>query len=403
MKSLLALVVSSKAKAASALWTFPSILVAALVIAWGAESAQFLVSQGFVLAIISWLQTSPEFVVEGLIAWRQDVTLMTANFTGATRLLIGFGIPTVFLTAYLFNLKRKHAGRHLKSIKLRPENSVPVLGLFVPIAYAIFIVLKASLHIGDALALILIYAAYLYVIRKIPPTETETLDEMEPVPRYILTRSKKVRNLLILGCFLFGGLVIFLVAEPFLESMLALATVLGFSEYFFVQWVAPFLSEFPEFISASYWARTVKKAPMGLMNTVSSIIAELTLLVALIPIVYSISRGAFKHFGFRTLFDLSVIPFDHLHQIEILLTAIAALLAFTLLLKMEIFWYEAIGLFGLWFYQFAVPSSREEIIIVYGFWIVIELVRGVVDRNRFKVWTTFRELAGKHIFKRQTA
>src|SRR5574341_295506 len=357
MKTFLSALVASKSKAAAAFWTFPSILIAALAIAWGAESAQFLISQGFVLAIISWLQTSPEFVVEGLIAWKQNITLMTANFTGATRLLIGFGMPTVFLTTYLFNLKnhKKHGrARHLKSISLKPENAVPVMGLLLPIIYAIFIVIKASLLIGDAAVLIAIYAAYLFIIRKIPPQETESLEEMEPVPRYILTRPKKIRNFLILACFLFGGVISFFAAEPFFESMLALAVVLGLSDYFFVQWVAPFLSEFPEFISASYWARTVKKAPMALMNTVSSAIAELTLLVALIPIVYSFSRG-----------EPSVIPFDHLHRTEILLTALQALLDFVLLANMEFRWYEALGLFGLWFFQFVVPHSREEIMFVY--------------------------------------
>jgi cation:H+ antiporter len=388
MKSILTSLVAAKSKALSALWTFPSILIAALAIAWGAESAQFLISQGFVLAIISWLQTSPEFVVEGIIAWKQNITLMTANFTGATRLLFGFGMPTVFLTAYLFNLRshKKHGrARHLKSITLKPENAVPVMGLVIPILYAVFIVIKASLHIGDAAALIVIYAAYLFIIRKIPPQEVESLEEMEPVPRFILTRPKKLRNLLILSCFLFGGTVIFFVAEPFLESMLALAVVLGLSDYFFVQWVAPFLSEFPEFISASYWARTVKKAPMALMNTVSSAIAELTLLVALIPIVYSFSRG-----------EPSIIPFDHLHRTEILLTALQALLGFVLLANMEFRWYEALGLFGLWFFQLVVPHSREEIMFVYGFWILAEVIMAFFGLRKFVVFGVFKRLVKEH-------
>src|ERR1044071_3818770 len=46
-----------KNSAWSAIWTFPSILVSAFVIAWGAEGAQFLISQGLALAILAWLQT----------------------------------------------------------------------------------------------------------------------------------------------------------------------------------------------------------------------------------------------------------------------------------------------------------------------------------------------------------
>jgi len=52
----------------SALWTFPSILFSSFIIAWAAEAAQFLISQGLALAILAWLQTLPEFAVEAVIA-----------------------------------------------------------------------------------------------------------------------------------------------------------------------------------------------------------------------------------------------------------------------------------------------------------------------------------------------
>ncbi len=55
-----------KPSALSSLWTFPSILLSAFVIAWGAEAAQFLISQGLALAILAWLQTMPEFAVEAV-------------------------------------------------------------------------------------------------------------------------------------------------------------------------------------------------------------------------------------------------------------------------------------------------------------------------------------------------
>ena len=54
----------------SALWTFPSVLGSAILIAWGAEAAQFLISQGLALAILAWLQTLPEFAVEAVISYQ---------------------------------------------------------------------------------------------------------------------------------------------------------------------------------------------------------------------------------------------------------------------------------------------------------------------------------------------
>ena len=80
-------------------------------------------------------------------------------------------------------------------------------------------------------------------------------------------------------------------AEPFLGSLLAVSAALGVPQFVFVQWVAPFVSEFPEKVSAFYWARTIDRAPMALMNMVSSNINQWTLLAAMLPIVYSMSRG----------------------------------------------------------------------------------------------------------------
>src|SRR5213080_715118 len=98
--------------AGSAAWTFPSVLVSAMLIAWAAEAAQFLISQGLALAILALLQTLPEFAVEAVIAFEaakdpDKLHLVTANFTGSLRLLTGVGWPMIFATAWAFNRKRK--------------------------------------------------------------------------------------------------------------------------------------------------------------------------------------------------------------------------------------------------------------------------------------------------------
>ncbi len=94
----------------SALWTFPSILLSPFIIAWAAEAAQFLISQGLALAILAWLQTLPEFAVEAVIAWQagKDPTqthLAIANFTGSLRLLVGLGWPMIYFVAAAFGWK----------------------------------------------------------------------------------------------------------------------------------------------------------------------------------------------------------------------------------------------------------------------------------------------------------
>jgi cation:H+ antiporter len=384
--------VSIKAKALSAIWTFPSIIFSALVIGWAAEAAQFLLSQGLALAILAWLQTLPEFAVEAVIAWEagidpEKVHLITANFTGSLRLLVGLAWPMIYFTAAFFR-KRKPKGKGLVNIKLEGEHAVEVMALLPPLAYFVIIVLKGTLTLFDSVILFLMYVSYLYFLRKIPPQDQEKMEDAEKVPRMILKMKPFPRDLSIIALFLIGGYWLYSVAHPFLYSMLALATLLGVSNFVFVQWVAPFLSEFPEKVTAFNWARTVRKSPMALMNMVSSNINQWTVLVAMIPIVYSFSRG-----------EVSVIHFDPHQKMEIFLTIAQSALGFLLLANMEFRWYEALGLFVLWFTQFIFPHWREEITLVYIAWIIFELGGATFGRKRLKAFAEFKLLAKKHVFK----
>src|SRR5215468_5770868 len=115
----------------SALWTFPAMIGAAFVVAWGAEAAEFLISQGLALAILALIQTMPEFAVEAVIAWKagkhpEMVHLAIANFTGSLRLLTGFGWPMIYVVAAFSSRRRR--GRPLGTVALADEHAVEVLG-----------------------------------------------------------------------------------------------------------------------------------------------------------------------------------------------------------------------------------------------------------------------------------
>jgi len=351
---------TAKASALQSIWTFPSMIFSALVIAWGAESAQFLVSQAFALTMLAFIQTLPEFAVEGFIAWNAgksptsaNIGLMTANFTGALRLLVGLGWPLIYTTTLIFNF-RKAKKFSIISIDLENEHSIELTGLFIGSIYALLIVLKGTLNLFDSVFLISMYLVYVFILIKLPSRNEEDIQDLEFVPRYILTRKRVLRNTLIWCCFLGGGAGIIIVASPFIESALGLSFVLGVPAFMMIQWLAPFLSEFPEKISAFYWARSIVKAPMALMNMVSSGIAELTLLISIIPIIFCISLG-----------DIQTIQFDWAHRAEILLTAIQGILGVIILSKMKFRWFEAYGLFVLWFSQIYFQYSSSQVILPF--------------------------------------
>lgn len=382
-----------KGSALSAVWTFPSIIGAAVIIAWAAEAAQFLISQGMALAILAWLQTLPEFAVEAVIAWEaprlpNGVALISANFTGSLRLLVGLGWPMIFAVAAFFH-RRKHR-KPLREIRLEGEHAVEVLALLPPLVYFMVIWAKGTLTILDSVVLSILYFAYLFVLNKIPPQEAEKLSDMEVVPRTILGLRPWLRNTVIIGLFLTGGLILYLVAEPFLHSMLALAVSLGMSQYLFVQWVAPFLSEFPEKVSAFYWARKISGAPMALMNMVSSNINQWTMLVAMIPIVYSFSIGS-----------VSTVHFDDHQRLEILLTIAQSALGFILLCNMSFAWYEAGAIFTLWFAQFVYAPIHAWVAAIYFGWCAIELGLAAVGRRKLVAFGVFGDLWRRHRSRRR--
>src|SRR5689334_12189431 len=135
----------------SVLWTAPTILIAAMLIAWAAESAQFFMAQGVALAILAWLQTLPEFAVEAVLAWKQQVPLLMAGLTGALRLLTGLGWPMIYFTAAFFYKRR--TGKAMNDIRLPDEHAVEVIGLIASMAYAFWIWWSGSLGLFDAAVL----------------------------------------------------------------------------------------------------------------------------------------------------------------------------------------------------------------------------------------------------------
>lgn len=364
----------------SALWTFPSILISAFVIAWGAEAAQFLISQGLALAILAWLQTLPEFAVEAVIAWEAGkdpakTHLAIANFTGSLRLLVGLGWPMIYFVAAAFR-------RKFIAVQLEREHSVEVFGLLLPLIYFTFIWWKGTLSIWDSIPLTACYVIYLWILWKIPPVEEddEALEDLGFVPRKVLEMKGMMRGAAIGVLFVVGGVILYFSAHPFLESMLAIATSLGVSTFVFVQWVAPFLSEFPEKLSAFYWARKVRTANVALMNMVSSNINQWSILSAMIPILFVISAGTNKP-----------LVFDDFQRNEILLTILQSFLGFLLLLNLELRFAEASILFVFWIVQFVVPASRTIMTEVYLVWCAVEIAKLMFKREIPPAWSGLRE------------
>jgi cation:H+ antiporter len=269
------------------------------------------------------------------------------------------------------------------------------VGLFAPLTYMTYVYFKGSLSVWDAAWLVLIYVAYLFVLSKMPPQEHEGIEDLDLIPRTVVTSGPGVRNASIAALFIVGGAIIYFAAEPFLGSLLAVSTLVGVPSFVFVQWVAPFVSEFPEKVSAFHWARTVDRAPMALMNMVSSNINQWTLLTAMLPLVYSMSVGS-----------PAAIEFDNTQKLELLMTLGQSFIGMMFLVNMKLSWWEAAALFGLWAIQFAfspIPPGpgmigyisaniHEWVTWAYLAWSAAEVVRTMAGKRKAVAFALFARI-----------
>lgn len=363
----------SQQPALVALVTGLAIVAAAYFLSWATESLETVVSQTLALAVLALIQVLPEYSFEVVLVWGGHLELAAATMTGANRLLLGLGWPAIFFLAY-WGSRRRHQA--LTAVELDRHQAVEIVFLLLASLYSLVIVAKASLTALDAAVLVAIYVAYVFAAIRLPRREENREREAGIAAKIALTRGpRKVATVSTLLAF--GAFVIFFGAEPFIDSLLHVAVSLGLSEYLFVQWVAPFLSEFPESLTAFIWAYSVAKAPMGLANLVSSKLNQWTLLMATIPLVYSLSVG-----------HLATLKLNSLQVEEIMLTAAQTFFGIAALLDLRFGWRQATILFGLFLVQFVYPPTHVPVTIIF---VVLAVIEVFVKRHNLVLFREFSQ------------
>jgi len=314
-----------------------AIFGASFMLSWAAELAQFEIPQALALALLALIAVLPEYAVDMYFAWMagKDPTytaFATANMTGANRLLIGVGWAAVVFAFWLKTRK--------KEINLGPEHKTEVLFLGLATLYSFFIPFKGRLDLFDAAIFIAIFVLYMRRASQAEHVEPELEGPAEVMAQWGIP----ARRLVTLAFFLLSGLTIFVAAEPFAEGLLATGRTFGIEEFILVQWLAPLASESPEFIVAILFAlRTNPGASIGTL--ISSKINQWTLLIGMLPIVYSVSAG-----------QITPMEMDARQIEELLLTAAQSLFAVAVLANLSFSIGEALMLFILFAVQLLIPD-----------------------------------------------
>jgi cation:H+ antiporter len=322
-----------------ALSTGLAIFGAAFMLSWSAELAQKDIPQALAIALLALIAVLPEYAVDMYFAWSAGkdpkyTAFATANMTGANRLLIGVGWAAVVVTYWL------KTGR--RAIELEPGHKIEIFYLGVATVYSFLIPLKGRLDLIDAVAMIAIFILYMRAAAKAEHVETE----LEGPPAMIENWGEGPRRLVTALFFLFSGFTIFIAAEPFAEGLLATGRTFGIEEFILVQWLAPLASESPEFIVAILFA--LKAQPGTSMGALlSSKVNQWTLLIGMLPVVYSVSAG-----------NWGGMQMDSRQVEEIFLTAAQSLFAVAVLANLSFSLFEAVIIFILFATQLLFPDPQ---------------------------------------------
>ena len=320
------------------LFSGAGIFGAAFLLTWASEVAQLDISRALALAFLALIAVLPEYAVDVYFAWRagQDPTytaFATANMTGANRLLIGVGWATSVLALWL-----RH--RH-REVRLPREQAVEVNWLALATLYSFVIPLKGTLSLLDTVILFLMFAGYVRAAgsaRHVEPElegPAELLARLGPVGRRVATGAIAV----VAGAAIVTG------AEPFAESLLATGRQFGIEEFLLVQWLAPLVSESPEFIVAVLFAlRGSAAASIGTL--VSATVNQWTLLVGALPAAFALSGGT-----------VAPMLLDGRQREEIFLTSAQSLFALTVIANFTFSRAEAFVLFALFVPQLFLTAA----------------------------------------------
>lgn len=336
-----------------------AIFGAAFILSWAAEAVQIDISESLAIAIVALLAVLPEYAVDFVFTWKsahdpEQAHYAIANMTGANRLLVGLGWPFI-LFLYVF-IKKK------KAVILDRSQRVEIFYLAMATIYSFSIPFKGSLTLIDTAILVTLFAMY---TRRAAQLVSEEPEIVGPT-KIIVNLPTFKRRLTTYLFFIYSGVVIFFVTEPFAESLVAMGTQLGVKEFLLVQWLAPIASESPEFIIAAVW--TIRGAANSAMRAlISSKVNQWTLLVGTIPLVYAISGGVIKPFALDTL-----------QQHELYLTAAQSLFAVAVLVNLKLDRKEGILLLVLFTSQLIIEQIRMEVAIVY---IILALIFHVLHRR----------------------
>lgn len=322
-----------------------AIFSSVIILMWACEVAQIDIPQPLAIIIVTLIAVLPEYAVDMYFSWMAGQEPLSmyrnypiANMTGANRLLIGVGWPSIIILFFI---------NYNQAILIDEAKRIEIFFLLLATSYAFIIPWKNTLSWYDSIIFIGIYIWYIKTVIKKERYSHKSI-EIKGSAKILVMLPVRYRRIVTVSLFLFSASMLLMNAELFSEHLLLCGRLFQIDEFLLVQWITPLASEAPEFIIAILLVLNGKPS-LSLGSLLTAKLNQWTLLVGMIPLVYAISSG-------------HMIPpmiITHQQSYEILLTASQSLFAICLLLNFYIGIHEAIVLFVLFAFQFSAPFYSD--------------------------------------------
>jgi cation:H+ antiporter len=345
---------------------------ASFVLAWAADAAEVEVSGGLVLAVVSTLTVLPELVIEVDFAFTQQAELVSANLTGATRLLLTGATAMPLLGAWLLARRGERQGSLALAAARRVE-----LGVLVAAAlYGGVVALLGRISLLDGLLLVALYLFYLRRIRGTPDEPPAVVG----VSAGLAALPRRQRRRLLGGLVTLAAVTVVVVADPFTVALEQTGTSVGIDRYLLIQSIVPAATETPEFVIAAVLALNHRPA-QGLALFLAASVTQWTLALGILPFAYVAGGGGLD------------VPLSTRATVELSLTLATTLMAVAALSSLAPKRIDSWIMLVLYFIQFAFPTTavRLAVAVVFALFTVDILVA-----NRRAVRPLFTALRSRH-------
>jgi cation:H+ antiporter len=324
-----------------------AVVAAAFLLAWACEAAQVDFANGLVVSAVAFVAILPEYIVELHFAFIGHAEYVTANLTGASRLLLGF---CVAMPAALALLPAKWRPPPVGRINLEPAQRLDLAILGLAALWALRGVIRGQLTLLDSAVLISLYILYL---RRAAGAGGESPPPMGVAAR-LAELPKAQRQRWAGGLMLFAAIVILLTAVPFGDAVLGTGALVGISPYLVLQWLVPFATETPELVVAVVLLMH-GRGGQSVAVLLAGAVSQYTLALGTLPLAYLAGLGT------------GPLPLQPREQIELLLTMGVALYAVAALVTLRLSRGDASLMLALFAAQFLLPTGLTRFVIAVVF------------------------------------